>query len=172
MFFAHLIFAHVTPKPCSSSVNIVSRVFCGRPFGLLLSFGTQFMPLFAGLSSHLSQQMTIQSHPPCFHYVRQRFHSRSSHQLLITHVASAVGYIGATWRIWLNWCFLRPTWVHNPNGKPIGSAVSAQLIAESLYTLQWVTLFPKISPSHAGSGSPSNTIPWAHSSPQPKRHLD
>ena len=36
----------------------------------------------------------------------------------------------ATWQIWLNLCFLRPSWVHNPNGKSIGSAVFAQLMAE------------------------------------------
>ena len=29
------------------------------------------------------------------------------------------GHIGATWRIWLNLCFLRPTQVHNLNGKLI-----------------------------------------------------
>jgi len=52
-------------------------------------------------------------------------------------------YIGAIWRIWLNLCFLRPIWVHNPNGKSISSAVSAQLMAECPYTFQWVTLSPK-----------------------------
>jgi len=61
------------------------------------------------------------------------------------------GYIGATWRIWLNLCFLRPTRVHNPNCKSIGSAVSAQLTAESPYTLQWATLSPIIAPSRGGS---------------------
>ena len=30
------------------------------------------------------------------------------------------GHIGDTWRIRLNLCILRPTGVHNPNGKPIG----------------------------------------------------
>jgi len=44
-------------------------------------------------------------------------------------------HIGTTWRIWLNWCFLRPIRVHNPNGKSIGPAVSAQLMAESLYSI-------------------------------------
>jgi len=36
------------------------------------------------------------------------------------------GHIGATWRIRLNLCFLRPTRVvvHNTNGKSIGSAAS------------------------------------------------
>jgi len=56
------------------------------------------------------------------------------------------GHIGATWQIPLNLCFLRPTRVHNLNGKSIGSADSAQLTAESPYTLQWVTLSPKIAP--------------------------
>ena len=62
------------------------------------------------------------------------------------------GHIGATWRIRLNLCFLRPTRVHNPNDKSISSAVSANLTAESPYTLQWVPLFPKIVPFHGESG--------------------
>ena len=33
------------------------------------------------------------------------------------------GHTGATWRIRLNLCFLRPTQVHNTNGKSIGSAI-------------------------------------------------
>ena len=33
------------------------------------------------------------------------------------------GHSGVTWRIRLNLCFLRPTRVHNPNGKLIGSAI-------------------------------------------------
>jgi len=49
---------------------------------------------------------------------------------------SVVRYIDATWWIRLNSCFLRPTRVHNPNVKSIGSAVSAQLMAESPYALQ------------------------------------
>jgi len=36
------------------------------------------------------------------------------------------GHIGATWPIWLNLCFRRPTQVHNLNGKLIGSAVFAR----------------------------------------------
>jgi len=68
------------------------------------------------------------------------------------------GHIGATWRIWLNLCFLQSTRVHNPNGKSIASAVSAQLMAASPYTLQWATVFPKITPSRGvGSGPPSNS---------------
>jgi len=68
------------------------------------------------------------------------------------------GHVGATWRIRLNLCFLRPTRVHGPNGKSIGSPVSAQLTAESPYTLQCATLSPKFALSHAGgSGPPSNS---------------
>jgi len=37
-----------------------------------------------------------------------------------------------------------------PNGISIGSAVSAQLMAESPYTLQWVTLSLKIAPLRGG----------------------
>jgi len=56
-------------------------------------------------------------------------------------------HTGATWWIRLNLCFLQPTWVHNPNGKSIGSAVAAQLTAESPYTSQWLTFSPKMAPS-------------------------
>ena len=62
------------------------------------------------------------------------------------------GHIGTTWRIRLNLCFLWPTRVHNPNGKSIGLAVSAQLMAESQYTLQWATLSPKLPLLVGGSG--------------------
>jgi len=81
------------------------------------------------------------------------------------------GHIGATWRIRLNFCFLRPTRVHNSNGKSIGSAIFAQLTAD---TLQWVLRHPKlpIPMGHLESGRPSNTIPLAHPSTQPKRHID
>jgi len=45
------------------------------------------------------------------------------------------GHIGAIWRIRSNLCILRPTRVHNRNGKWIGLAVFAQLTAESTYIL-------------------------------------
>jgi len=48
------------------------------------------------------------------------------------------------WQIQLNLCFLRLTPVHNPNGKSIGSAISAQLMAESPYALLWATLSQKL----------------------------
>jgi len=67
------------------------------------------------------------------------------------------GHIGATWRMRLNLCFLWPSGVRNPNGKSIGSAVSAQLLAESLYTLQLATLSPKTARSHEGILYPSNS---------------
>ena len=59
-------------------------------------------------------------------------------------------FIGNTWWIRLNLCFLGPTRVHNPNGKSIGSAVFAQIPAECPYTF-------KIAPSHGGCWPPSNT---------------
>ena len=65
---------------------------------------------------------------------------------------SPCGHIGATWRIQLNFCFLRSTRVHNPNGKSIGSDVSAQITAESPYTLQLATLSPKLLLFVGGSG--------------------
>ena len=70
---------------------------------------------------------------------------------------SVIGHIGATWRIWLNSCFLRPSRVHNRNNKSISSAVFAPLMAESPYTLQWVPLSPKIATSYGASGPPSDT---------------
>jgi len=72
-------------------------------------------------------------------------------QLVQKHNTIETVHTGATWWIRLNLCFLRPTRVHNPNSKSIGSAASAQLTAESL-TLQWVTRSPKIAPYHKGSG--------------------
>jgi len=48
----------------------------------------------------------------------------------------------------------RPTRVHSRNGKWIGSAVFAQLMKESAYTLQWAPLSTRIAPSRGGSGPP------------------
>jgi len=66
------------------------------------------------------------------------------------HLVNTIKHVhtGTTWRIRLNLCFLRPTRVYNPNSKSIGSAVSAQLTAESPHTLQWAPLSPKIVRSH------------------------
>jgi len=83
--------------------------------------------------------------------------NRSVRPFLHSSWQSVVGYVGATWRIRLDSCFLRSNRVHNPNSKSIDSAVSAQLMAESPYTLQWVTLSPRIAPSHGGIWTPSNT---------------
>jgi len=48
------------------------------------------------------------------------------------HLVNAIefGHIGATWQIWLNLCFLRPTRVHNSSSKLISSAIFALLTAE------------------------------------------
>jgi len=77
-----------------------------------------------------------------------------------------------TWWIRLNLYTIRPTEVHDQNGKSVGLTVSAQLMAESAYTLQWAPLSTRIAPFHRRIWTPSNTIPWAHASPRPKRHLD
>jgi len=45
-------------------------------------------------------------------------------------------------------CFLRPTRVHNPNGKSSGLAVLAQFTAENPYALQLAPRSPKIAPSN------------------------
>jgi len=57
---------------------------------------------------------------------------------------NVVGHTGATWRIRLNLCFLRPTRAHNPNGKRIGSAVLAQFTAESPYNYNGLCFPPKL----------------------------
>jgi len=67
--------------------------------------------------------------------------------------ALLLGHIGATWRIWLNSSFPRPTGVHNPNGKSIGSAVVAYLMAESPYTYSGRP-FPKKLPLPIGGAGP------------------
>ena len=51
----------------------------------------------------------------------------------------------ARWRLCAppsNTCFLEPTWVQNPNGISIGTAVFAQQMAQSCYTLQPAEPFP------------------------------
>ena len=78
-------------------------------------------------------------------------------------------HIGATWRMRLNLCILRPTPVQNRNDKWIGLAVFAQLTAESAYTLQYPSKLPLpmgIWTSHVTRDA------FGHASPQPKRHLD
>jgi len=65
-------------------------------------------------------------------------------------------HIGTTWQIRLNVCFFDSplTRVHDINGKSIGSAVFAQLMAESPYTLQWAPLSPKLPLPMGGSWTP------------------
>ena len=84
------------------------------------------------------------------------------------------GHIGATCWIRLNLCYLRLTRVHNPNGKSIGSAVPAQLMAKSHDTLQWAAPSPlKIAPAYGGIWTPIwHMVACAHPNPQPKQHLD
>jgi len=57
---------------------------------------------------------------------------------------SVVWHVGATWQIRLNSCFLRPTQVHDTNGRSICSDVSAELTAESRCTSHGATLSPKL----------------------------
>ena len=65
-----------------------------------------------------------------------------------------------------NTCFLGPVLVHMLNGISIGSAVSAQLTAESPYTLvtlQWAALFPQNCPfAWRDLGPHLLIVPWAH----------
>jgi len=66
---------------------------------------------------------------------------------------------------------LKPTWVQNPNGISIGSAVHAQCTADSPYTLQWA-LAPKL-PISIGDldPHPSNTQFPGWATPFPKNAL-
>jgi len=69
-------------------------------------------------------------------------------------------------------CFLLATRVHNQMANRLVKAV-LQRSRQCRYTSQRATPFPlKITLSHGRPGPPSNTIPWAHLNPQPKRHLD
>jgi len=61
---------------------------------------------------------------------------------------------------------------YSRNGKWIGSAVFAQLTAESAYTSQLAPLSTRVAHSHGDLDLPCNTMLWAHASPQPKQHLD
>ena len=54
--------------------------------------------------------------------------------------------------LWVHQWFLGSTRLSIPNGISFGSAVFAQLTAESPYTLQWAPLSPKTAPSRGGSG--------------------
>jgi len=57
-----------------------------------------------------------------------------------------------------NLCFLRPTWVHNPNSKSIGSAIFAQLTAECRRACH----FPWKLPLRMGIWTPSNMLSGAY----------
>jgi len=112
--------------------------------------------------------------------------NRSVQLFLHSSWQSVVECIGATteivhngfiWRIWLNWCFLRPTRVHNPDGKSIGSTISTQLTAECPYTLQWHTPPSSKLPlpiggsgphlTHGSLGPPESSTQMASRSVQP-----
>jgi len=85
------------------------------------------------------------------------------------HLANAIEIVhnDATWRIWLNLCFIRPTRIYNPNGISIVSAVFAQMTAECPYSLQCDAPFPlKIASSHVGSGPSSGSLGPPESSTQ------
>ena len=75
-----------------------------------------------------------------------------------------------------NICTPSNTWIPGltrlsvPNGISIGSAVFAQMTAECPYLYNGTPLTPQNCPFPWGMWTPM--VPWAHSSPQPKRHLD
>ena len=66
----------------------------------------------------------------------------------------------------LTYVSLPPSRDHTPNGISIGSAVFAQLTAQSPYTLQWADFSHSELPISIGGSGPR------HPSPQLKRHLD
>jgi len=72
----------------------------------------------------------------------------------------------------LNLCFFRPTRVHNPNAKSIGSVVSPELTAESLYILQLATLSTKLPLLMRGSGPHVIHDSLGQSETTIKRHVD
>jgi len=79
------------------------------------------------------------------------------------------------WTLHLIHASYGPSRVLISNGVSIGSAVFAQLTANSRYALQRAVPSPspfKIAHSHGGSGSHIIHGFWAHPSPQPKWHLD
>jgi len=83
------------------------------------------------------------------------------------------GHIGATWLIRLNLCLLRPTRVHNPNGKYWSVQPYLHSLRQKVPILYNGRPFPKkLSLPIGESEMASNTIPWAHPNPQPKHHLD
>ena len=80
-----------------------------------------------------------------------------------------------SWGIWTpsNSSFLAAVRAYNLNGTTIGSAVFAQVTTERPYTLQWTAPRPQNCPFPWGIWTPiSHMVPSAHTSPQPKWHLD
>jgi len=75
-------------------------------------------------------------------------------------------------RLLSNAWFLGSTRLSIPNGISIGSAVFAQLTADSHYTLQWAPFSPKMSFSMRYLHPHPIHDYMAHSRPKPKWHLD
>jgi len=96
---------------------------------------------------------------------------RRAHWRHLTNTSEIV-HAGATWLIRLNSRFLQPTQVQSPNGRLIGSAVSAQITAECPILYNGTPLLLKIVPSHSGIWTQSNTVHWPHQSSQPKQQLN
>jgi len=97
------------------------------------------------------------------------------------HCAHPYGHIGATCQIWLNLCFLRPTLVHNPNGKSISVQPflhsSRQTVVGYIGATWWIRLkLCTLAPSgkygwiRASFGSPKCTTQTANRSVQQFLH--
>jgi len=87
--------------------------------------------------------------------------------------ALPLGHVGATWRIQLDLCFLRPTRVHNPNGKSIGSTTFCTAHGRVSSVVPGHVLSPNNCPFAWGYGPHViHAFLDPYSNPLPKRHLD
>jgi len=90
-----------------------------------------------------------------------RFLHSSRHKVPIFHngrpFPSKLSLPMGIWTTSTSW-FLGSIWTHNPNGISLGSAIIAQMTAESPYTLQWDASFtPQNCPFPRGSEPLSNS---------------
>ena len=137
----------------------------------MVAMATSLRTLKSGMSS--SDSFTLKTHlqnqTACRKLSYNQSYSPQSQLQQIAYqkfvaTATSLSTAGPPSKTW----FLRPIRAHNPNGIWIDSAVFTQGTAVCPYILQWVAPFPlKITPSHGGSGLPSNT--WL---PGPTRVLN
>jgi len=122
-----------------------------------MSSPLKIVPLHVGSGPHLrhaslAQQTWTKSMTQTASWPAQLF-LRSSHQSVVGHAlplrtAPSHGGPGP----WSNLWFLGSTRLSIADGISIDSAVFAQLMANSPYSLHWGPISPKIATSHGGSG--------------------